>query len=561
MLDKIDRYYAIFAIGPVQSFISASRKLEDLWGGSYLLSYLIRQSLASIRHICNERQMTYQIIYPHYSPDESDQPDGRSLAVANYPNRITFMLEASEESADQLMRQLETKVRNELVRISDWAVQEVFDDHTAEGQRRVERLKVQAAEQVERFLEVNWIAHRCDLEGDLNRQETEQLFHELKGQRSMHYVPEQGIACTVYQRMDALCYETPVSTDRYGDMKKKLQATWGKRNVKYKPRDLENKDKARIRDNEFLCAISLVRRVARDFFRQEFDCDPHLFAKYESVVNIGTDEDGYYAVLLMDGDNMGQFFNGLEDEVRNTSQQLSRFASQSVPAIVQEHRGVLLYAGGDDVLALFPVEEVLSAAYSLRVAFGEAESGLKGATASTGIAIGHKRTPLQQMLNEARELEKAAKSYTSSKFGDPVKNAFALSVLPRSGEYLGPAVLPWETEGIMLTKELTHVVELLSHVISTSFIYEFASTFQALVGSKTDIEPEYLEEMVLLECFRLIDRSVYDKSLRQELRQNLIHVPLLHRQLRLKGFIDLLKIMAFFNRKEKSSATIDINAG
>ncbi|MCL6663376.1 type III-B CRISPR-associated protein Cas10/Cmr2 [Paenibacillus amylolyticus] len=559
-MEENNRYYCIFGIGPVQSFIAASRKLEDLWGGSYLLSFLIRQSLTSIRELCRQRQIQYQVIYPNISDNETNQTEGKSLAVANYPNRITFALETSEEKAHGLMSDLELHVRGELVRISDWSIEKVFQDNTHEGKQRIHQLKQQAEEQVQHFLEVNWIAYPCSIASPSNRQEAERMYHSLKGQRSMQVVAEKGIACTVYQRMDALCYQPPFSGDRYGDLKRKLRDTWNRRRHEFKPGDANDPDNARIRDNEFLCGISLVRRVARDFFQEEFNCGSDVFSRYESVVGIGSKQDGYYAVLLMDGDNMGQFFNGSETEVQHTSERLGHFASVTVPSIVKKHEGILLYAGGDDVLALFPVQQVLAAAYQLRKDFGDPVTGLNGATASAAIAVGHKRTPLQQMLNEARTLEKAAKSYTITSGTSALKNAFALSVLPRSGEYLGTIVLPWEKHGVLMTEVLEQLIELLGEVISTSFIYNFAATFQRLIGADTHEEPAYLEEMVLLECYRLMDRSVYDQERRMEYRHQLAQVPELFRQLKLKGFIDLLKMLAFFNRKETSRATTETDA-
>lgn len=545
----MSRHYAIFAIGPVQSFIAASRKLEDLWGGSYLLSFLIKQTITNLEDTCRVKGIAYKLIYPHYNEDEGQ--DTAALAVANYPNRITFILDATASLSKEVMIELESRVRNELKRIADWAVKHVFEGHDAESNKRVAMLQKQAREQMDQFLEVNWIAYPIE-EGHLEyRIQAEKQFHALKSQRPMQYAPETGIACTVYQRMDALCYELPKLTDSYARLNKKLLDTWSKRKHIFKPASKKEQDKARIRDNEFLCGISLVRRVARDFFQAEYGYGTEVFSKYESVVNLSED-DNYFALLLMDGDNMGQFFNGGEQEVSHTSEKLSRFATQLVPGIVKRHAGVLLYAGGDDVLALFPVKSVLQAAYDLRMAFSDEEHGLKGATASTGIAIGHQRTPLQQMLNQARTLEKAAKAHKGINADKPEKNAFALSVLPRSGEFLGPLVLPWEKEKRLLTNELSVFVDHLSKVVSTTFIYQFAASFQGMIPAKTQgqDEPAFMAEMVQQEYGRLIKRSLLDKNILGEMGKEIPDIKIYYELLKLEGLIDMLKILAFFNRRE-----------
>ncbi|MBD2843611.1 type III-B CRISPR-associated protein Cas10/Cmr2 [Paenibacillus sp. IB182496] len=543
-------YYCVFAIGPVQSFIAASRKLEDLWGGSYLLSFLVQSTLKTLTPICRNHGVQKELLYP--ALEERSKADSSRLAIANFPNRLTFTLIGNEEPVQNVMQALQHHALGELIRISNWVVDEVFDTGSPSAKDRTGRLKLQAEEQVKQFLEVNWIAHRISSKEDWDgeRQEAERLFQAIKVQRPIKSFPEKGIACTVYQRMDALCDKDPLPTDRYGQLKSKLMDTWGNRHYTYKPSDPQNPDKARIRDNEFLCAISLIRRVARDFFMHEYEVGSDVFSRYESVVDLGAEEDGYYAVLLMDGDNMGQFFSGSQEIVRSTSQKLSYFATNQVPDIVSGNKGVLLYAGGDDVLAIFPVNNVLPAAYQLRMAFSDDAVGLLGATASAGIAIGHKRTPLQQMLTEARSLEQAAKHYAADGANGMNKNAFALSVLPRSGEYLGSIVLPWTKNEVSVTGQLSEMAELLGAVVSTAFIYQLASTFQGLIGSAPDQEPEHLEEMVRLECCRLIDRAVYDVTLKKELQITVSRLPELYRQVGLKKFIDLLKMTAFFSRKE-----------
>jgi CRISPR-associated protein Cmr2 len=57
------------------------------------------------------------------------------------------------------------------------------------------------------------------------------------------------------------------------------------------------------------------------------------------------------------------------------SEALANFALKAVPFVVEElHAGRLVYAGGDDVLALLPLADVLPAAHKLRALFsGEAK--------------------------------------------------------------------------------------------------------------------------------------------------------------------------------------------
>ena len=135
----------------------------------------------------------------------------------------------------------------------------------------------------------------------------------------------------------------------------------------------------------------------------------------------------YYAVLLMDGDRMGKRLSGVqsEEEHKSISRALFHFAREGVPDIVErQHPGRLVYAGGDDVLALLPVAHVLAAAQKLQEAFGKT---LAGGTMSAGIAIAHHLSPLQIALNEARHAEGVAKDVYD-------RNALCVTLLRRSGE-------------------------------------------------------------------------------------------------------------------------------
>lgn len=113
----------------------------------------------------------------------------------------------------------------------------------------------------------------------------------------------------------------------------------------------------------------------------------------------------YYAVLLMDGDSMGallQQYNSI-----TVSQALAGFSGK-VPAVVSQHNGVLVYAGGDDVLALLPLRDALPAAVELRNCYVEAfkDTGIPSyrSTISAAIIYAHHHVPLKSVLHQAHSL-------------------------------------------------------------------------------------------------------------------------------------------------------------
>jgi CRISPR-associated protein Cmr2 len=197
----------------------------------------------------------------------------------------------------------------------------------------------------------------------------------------------------------------------------------------------------------------------------------------------------YFAVLAADGDHMGALLagagappftsvmhssvldrvgaarNDLADLPRPTSPAwhatisriLRDFSLKVAPDLVEQaHDGELVYAGGDDLLALASPAESLRIAAEIRRAWsGDPECrsgewtfskgyGLKGKqlclamgpgqTLSAGIAIAHYKAPLTETLAAARHALHEAK--------ERGRDALGLALLKRSGEH-STQVLSW----------------------------------------------------------------------------------------------------------------------
>lgn len=211
----------------------------------------------------------------------------------------------------------------------------------------------------------------------------------------------------------------------------------------------------------------------------------------------------YYAVLMIDGDQMGEwlagrkspsvgkvlhpklreYFEGLaqssaaEQAARVSaglaacrplgparhaaiSEALANFALHVVPQVVADHQGTLIYAGGDDVLALLPCRQAPGCARKLALAFSgdpavnhgaprgyyRVNAGPSGgsrdllmmgptATVSAGIAVVHYKEDLRLALDAARRAEKGVKQSG--------RNAAQLAICRRSGEH-SAALCPWD---------------------------------------------------------------------------------------------------------------------
>ena len=201
----------------------------------------------------------------------------------------------------------------------------------------------------------------------------------------------------------------------------------------------------------------------------------------------------YYGMLLMDGDHMGAWLAGgdkyaisyreswhpdVGDGFEKHAQRqplLRAYAAQkravspnrhlAISAalndfslvvarhvIETEYLGRLIYAGGDDVLAMLPVADLLGAMQRLRLAYSghdpaHADGDRQGlalkdgfallgtrlmrmmgdrATASCGAVVAHHQAPLTAVMRELRLAEKRAK-------GEGGRDAFSLAIVKRSG--------------------------------------------------------------------------------------------------------------------------------
>jgi len=241
----------------------------------------------------------------------------------------------------------------------------------------------------------------------------------------------------------------------------------------------------------------------------------------------------YYAILMMDGDrigkmlsgetlpNFGEFMhpafrskiqewreNGEEKDRELISMQriltpshhiaISRamkdFSLYVVLKIVKEHKGFLVYAGGDDVLALFPANRVLDAAYEIQKFFKEDfyEIEVNGkkrkvmglgnkASMSAGIVFAHYKWPLYDAIEKVREAEKKAKEEIKEEgYG---RNAFCMTFIKRSGKIL-TAGGKWE-----FVTDLTDIAEaIVNRKISHRFIYDFMDVSEILEGDMLKAE-------------------------------------------------------------------------
>ncbi len=162
-----------------------------------------------------------------------------------------------------------------------------------------------------------------------------------------------------------------------------------------------------------------------------------VYRKPNSELSIGPVP--FYAMLLMDGDEMGQLLAALKTPTK-LSKCLNDF-SGGVNDVVRQHEGRTVYAGGDDVLAILPANDALTVATLLRdqyqQAFAKEEVPKDVATISAAVVFAHWKYPLRLTLRTAHHLlDDIAKDRTG-------RDAVAIGTILSGGLNAAWAV-PWE---------------------------------------------------------------------------------------------------------------------
>jgi CRISPR-associated protein Cmr2 len=161
----------------------------------------------------------------------------------------------------------------------------------------------------------------------------------------------------------------------------------------------------------------------------------------------------YYAVVQADGDGLGKLLTDspispdLDGKVKAVSEQLLSF-SLMAKDLVREHKGLLIYAGGDDLLFFSPVEycngnndkgNLIVLIEAIKNLFSEKmdntyinwdEDEIPKPTLSFGVSIVYRKHPLYEALKEAQDqlFHVAKRSFKSS------KDRTAIKLIAHSGQ-------------------------------------------------------------------------------------------------------------------------------
>lgn len=451
-------YLFLCSIGPVQEFIVNARRSRDLWYGSWMLSELAK---AVAKKIANSGGT---LVFP--KPVNPGDLDPKSNF--NSPNRFSAVFDEFDyqlaNSFKQAAKERLFELWNDsLVHIQDQAklqnvsLTDLFTDSTIPKQ------------QIEDLLEFYWVAVPFEeIDYPKARDQAEALLAARKNTRDFDIadgsdspkssldgiresvIPEKfynksyNPTQKLYKLYRARGAERLSGVDllkrlgRLGDEPNfastsdvaaaPLMSTLSPGEQKNLIKDLkdllinEGILPEEISENASLIFESRFREYLGENANQKVILENHR--KLIKQAFNGSTPYPYYSILIADGDNMGAVINQLPDIQSHSllSQKLSQFAADLPQQINRKFSGTCIYAGGEDILAYLPLHTALEFSSAINKNFKNALP----TTLSGGLVIAHHLTPLNEVMQLAREAEKASKKTVS-------KNALTVVLSKRSG--------------------------------------------------------------------------------------------------------------------------------
>lgn len=546
-----------FSLGPVQGFVAQARRTRDLWGGSFLLSWLAGHAMKAV--IDHGGKVVFPVVH-----NDTKQPTDPLLKaimqgigkprIGTLPNRFKanvpgdfdpkFCTEAIHRKWNDLCAKIYEKYVDPVI-TGDQVTMDIWQ------------------RQIQGFWEINWV---CDEDpGD----KSDSTWLDLrKNWRSQRPPDEGGDHCMImgdWQELSGFVRST----------QRGQQDQFWKRF-----RNQPGIGKYDLRDDERLCAIAVVKRLfptvakevigwdlnirnwpstaymaALHWLPAAWEVDRSACLKYSTIIQSSlaegvygeketriscldeiADADGefrkfsgldgsmfhvhalanekltplkessapevrqkltemlgvlkkktdigitsYYAFLIMDGDKMGVLLRDYPTEV---SKGLAEFTG-NVERIVSDYNGVTVYAGGDDVLAMFPLDDAIIAAHKLRQAYSAAFDNASWASISAAIVYAHHHQPLRSVLHHAhQQLDGIAKNKNG-------RDSLAIAVL-KGGDVNASWVSCWEPATEFFPAiELKEMADVMSsdQQFSSRFLYVLRDRFKDLLDQKGRVVP------------------------------------------------------------------------
>lgn len=437
------------AVGPVQEFIAAARRTRDLWFGSYLLSEVSKAVAKSVK------EQGGTLIFPH--PDTNlvsgdDKVNVANIILVELPTGDPKSVAKNAKDAAKVCwrkfaEDARSRAGNAIVdQIWNEQVKDIIEFYAAwvertvgysDDRKRVMRLLAGrknlrdfvAAKGLDAGLPKSSLDGQREtvlLKGGSNDEPTALRLSDGEQLDVVGVVKRLGGGSKPYPSVARVAAETWLQgaskkKQEFAELKKVCGSVSGLNRV---PGEMYD---------DFPYEGTIIYKDRHADLIKELKLNANALDGVKAALSaLGGEPNPYLAVIVADGDSMGKKLSEFTKatEHREFSGKLASFAALA-KQIVETHSGVLIYAGGDDVLAFAPVHNCLECARELRNQFYQTT----GMTLSVGVAIGHFMENLEDLREYGLKAEKSAK-------GVDGKDALSVHLHKRGGAPIKLAS-PW----------------------------------------------------------------------------------------------------------------------
>ncbi len=546
-----------FTLGPVQGFVAQARRTRDFWAGSFLLSWLTAHAIKAVQDAGGT------IVMPSVCEDDMlKMLNGADVKnppkIGSLPNN--FIAKVSDEFdgntavkavqaawkalADAVWKEDKLEAAGVSKELWDSQIESFWDmawvisgsdDAAVLAQRKNWRS----------YMPPESLGDKCTMMGEWqelsgaekpNPEQQRNFWQQLKSNAGISDIElrENERLCAiayvkrrfvhVWEKLDGhQGWKLPTSVPSTSYM---AAVHWLEKLIGSGPEPQATLDFARkATSGERLTRIACISGALKDKpeylknladvdGRSLFDSDKAEDAKFvgakkamlKTVQDFNTPLSPFYAILMMDGDSLGETKAAMKD-AKDLSKALAKFTND-VPGIIEEHNGFLVYAGGDDVLAILPLEDAMGCALACRNAymgvFSEKELEQGTYSISAAIEYAHMKLPLTMILKDAHKLlDDVAKDATG-------RDAIACRIW-KPGGIQQTWAMPWDEA----VKGKTFILEDLAKKLgdkadksgkkeqsdpayASKLLYHIRETLDMLQGGG-DIDSQAIEDMLVAD--------------------------------------------------------------
>jgi len=455
--------YFYFTIGPVQGFVSQARRTRDFWAGSFLLSWMAGVAMVAVK------KQGGTIKFPTPAKNYLDWIQGDKKGDApehgSIPNRFTATV-SDDFNPDAVVKLVQTAWRElaegvwqrDVAKIAEhgkdtrqiwerqiadfWEISWVISDQNENNfldRRKNWRAHFPKSEPgskcmvMDGWQEISGYEHSPKKERDKQKYFWEALHKNGSNSINTDLSDNEKLCAIAFVKRRFVRYFADFKHDADGISLRGWQLSPTRPSVAYLAavhwieeillHDDKEKSRKALRslreisegysewDTRIHCLESALQRRT-DLHRKDIALDGETFfetswqdSDIKSTFRALKIESPspFYALLLMDGDSLGVHM-GDENNQPKIADALNKFTN-NVPEVVKRNNGFLVYAGGDDVLAVLPLEDALNCAKELHSEYDKSFKGTNiPSTLSGAIEFAHFKTPLGAILQDAHRL-------------------------------------------------------------------------------------------------------------------------------------------------------------